>query len=126
MKDLYIERTTITPQVILRQSDGKMRFEGRCIPEDPQLFFDTILQWLDEYFSMPAEETEFIIQLEYVNSGSVKQFLHMFRHLADFRKDKRKILISWYYEEDDEAILDLGEALQVSVDIPFRLISSNE
>ena len=31
-------------------------------------------------------------------------------------------IINWYYEEDDEAILSLGEHFKSTIKIPFNLI----
>jgi hypothetical protein len=33
------------------------------------------------------------------------------------------MVVQWYYEEDDEALLESGEEYQSMVDIPFELIS---
>ena len=33
------------------------------------------------------------------------------------------MIVKWYYEEDDEALLESGEEYQTMINIPFELIS---
>ena len=34
---------------------------------------------------------------------------------------KNEVLVEWYYEEDDEEIMDSGEDYKDIVDIPFEI-----
>jgi hypothetical protein len=122
MKELIIKRTTNTPGVQFIPDSGVMKIEGRSIPENPGDFFDPLIAWLDEYFSKPAELTRFDLNLEYVNSGSSKYLLGIFRILKKKHDEGKHCTINWYYEEDDEAIYGLGEHYRNTVKIPFNLI----
>jgi hypothetical protein len=62
------------------------------------------------------------LNLEYVNSGSSKYLLGIFRLIKKKHDEGKKSIINWYYEEDDEAILSLGEHYRSTVKIPFNLI----
>ena len=62
------------------------------------------------------------LNLEYVNSGSSKYLLGIFRLLKKRYDEGRNCIINWYYEEDDEAILSLGEHYKSTIKIPFNLI----
>ena len=99
-----------------------MKIEGRSIPENPGDFFDPLIVWLEEYFKQPVATTNFKINLEYVNSGSSKYLLGIFRILKKKHDEGKLVSISWYYEEDDEAIFSLGEHYKNTVKIPFNLI----
>ena len=122
MKELVIKKTTNTPGIDFNPETGLMKIEGRSIPENPGDFFDPLIEWLEEYFMSPLELTRFEMSLEYVNSGSSKYLLGIFRILKKKHDEGRQCQISWYYEEDDEAIFSLGEHYRSTVKIPFNLI----
>jgi hypothetical protein len=122
MKELIIKKTNNTPGISLNPETGVMNIEGRSIPENPGDFFDPLIEWFDEYFVQPMKTTKFEIRLEYVNSGSSKYLLGIFRILRKKHEEGKLCTINWYYEEDDEAIFSLGEHYRNTIKIPFNLI----
>ncbi len=122
MKELVIKKTPNTPSVIFNPESGLMKIEGRSIPENPGDFFDPLIEWLEEYFENPVKTTNFELNLEYVNSGSSKYLLGIFRILKKKHDEGKNCQINWYYEEDDEAIFSLGEHYKNTIRIPFKLI----
>ncbi len=122
MKELIIKKTPNTPGVSLNSETGLMKIEGRSIPENPGDFFDPLIEWLEEYFENPVKQTNFDLNLEYVNSGSSKYLLGIFRILKKKHEEGKACQINWYYEEDDEAIFSLGEHYKNTIRIPFKLI----
>ena len=122
MKDLVIDKTSNTPLVEFSQERGILKIEGRSIPENPGDFYDILIDWIKEYFDEPLKITRFEVNLEYVNSGSSKFLLGIFRYLKEKYDEGRNIQVNWYYEEDDEAILGLGEHYKTSIKVPFNLV----
>jgi hypothetical protein len=122
MKELIFTSSINTPGINFNPETGLMKIEGRSIPENPGDFFDPLIEWLEEYFANPADVTRFDMNLEYVNSGSSKYFLGIFRILKKKHEEGKQCVINWYYEEDDEAIYSLGEHYKNTVKIPFNLI----
>ncbi|MBN2273938.1 MAG: DUF1987 domain-containing protein [Bacteroidales bacterium] len=122
MKELIIEKTNNTPGVEFNAQTGYLKIEGRSIPENPGDFFDRLLEWIEQYYRNPADVTRFDLNLEYVNSGSSKYLLGIFRMLKKKQDEGYQCTINWYYEEDDEAIFSLGEHYKTSVRLPFNLI----
>ena len=122
MKELIIAKSANTPGITFNPETGIMKIEGRSIPENPGDFFDPIIEWLEEYFNKATEVTRFDLNLEYVNSGSSKYLLGIFRILKKKHDEGKNCSINWYYEEDDEAIFSLGEHYKNTIKIPFNLI----
>ena len=122
MKELIIPKSANTPGITFNPETGIMKIEGRSIPENPGDFFDPIIEWLEEYFNKATEVTRFDLNLEYVNSGSSKYLLGIFRILKKKHDEGKNCSINWYYEEDDEAIFSLGEHYKNTIKIPFNLI----
>lgn len=122
MEKLEIEKRPNTPSVDFDPESGNMKIEGRSIPENPGEFYDELIDWIKKYFKEPKPTTTIDLNLEYVNSGSSKYLLGFFRVIKEETKNGRDIIINWYYEEDDEAILNLGEHYKSSLNIPFNLV----
>jgi hypothetical protein len=122
MEKLEIEKRNNTPSVIFDPVSGSLKIEGRSIPENPGEFYDELIDWIKEYFKDPKPATTIDLNLEYVNSGSSKYLLGLFRVIKEEAQKGSKVTINWYYEEDDEAILSLGEHYKSSLKIPFNLI----
>jgi hypothetical protein len=120
MKPLSVNATFNTPTIKLNPEDGYFLIEGRSIPEDPGIFFEHVLNWVEEYFINPAQTTRIEIKLEYVNSGSSKYLLEFFRIIGRNYKEGHHCQVIWYYEEEDEAIQDLGEHYKSTINVPFR------
>jgi len=122
MEKFEIERKANTPSVLFDPETGNLKIEGRSIPENPGDFYDELIAWIRDYFSNPKPVTTLDLNLEYVNSGSSKYLLSLFRILKEEVQKGYKININWYYEEDDEAIQSLGEHYKTSLKIPFNLV----
>lgn len=120
MKPISINATFNTPTIKLNPENGQFLIEGRSIPEDPGVFYEPILSWIEEYFINPAKKTQVELKLEYVNSGSSKYLLEFFRIMGRNYQEGHDCQIIWYYEEEDEAIQDLGEHYKNTVSIPFK------
>jgi hypothetical protein len=122
MEDYSVERTFNTPEVALVPAEGILRIEGRSIPEDPGDFYEAVIQKLTEYYENPQKLTSIEIKLEYINSGSSKYMLELLRTAKKFCDSGCDTLVNWYYEEDDESILELGQHYKNTIKIPFKLV----
>ncbi len=127
MDKLEIQGTAKTPSIVFDPNEGRLEIKGRSIPENAIDFFKTLVDWLDEYAKNPKEMTEANIQLEYFNTSSSKCILDIFKKLESINKQEGKnVVINWYYEEDDEDMLEAGEDYQSILKIPFKMIEIEE
>lgn len=122
MSDFYIKKTFNTPEVLLNYSDGKFRMEGRSIPEDPAEFYEEIINNLNDYYNDPKPLTTIELKLEYVNSGSSKWLIDIFRLIKTNYDKGFQCKVLWYYDADDESIQELGQHYKQTFQIPFDLI----
>jgi hypothetical protein len=118
--DFLIEGTRLTPKISIHGST--IEFMGKSIPEDAYAFYEPVLNALQSYLGEPHTETLILISLEYINSSSKKILTNILKLFEKAHQVKTKISISWYYEEDDESIFDLGQDLGSIIRIPFQLI----
>ncbi|MGM0497637.1 MAG: DUF1987 domain-containing protein [Bacteroidota bacterium] len=124
MENLRIDKTLKTPEIDFDAQKGILKISGRAIPENPEELFSGVIQWVKEYFRSPQELTTIEIQLEYINSGSSKFILDFLHLLQDMHNSGKKCKVNWYYEEDDEAVQELGKHYQSILDLDFNLIET--
>ena len=122
MEPISIEGTPKTPTVKFDAATGNIEIKGRSIPENSIEFYRPLVEWLEEYSKEPKELTTVNIQLEYFNTSSSKCILDVFKKLEAIKKAKNEVVINWYYEEDDEDMLEAGEDYESIIRIPFKMI----
>lgn len=122
MESIAIEGTPKTPTVNFDATTGKIEIKGRSIPENSIEFYRPLVEWLEEYSKEPQKLTNVNIQLEYFNTSSSKCILDVFKKLESIKKAKNEVVINWYYEEDDEDMLEAGEDYESIIRIPFKMI----
>jgi hypothetical protein len=126
MEPIIIEGTPKTPTVEFNAEQGKVEIKGRSIPENSVEFYNPLIAWLEEYGNNAKEETQVNIQLEYFNTSSSKCILDVFKKLESLAKAGNNINVNWYYEEDDEDMLEAGEDYQSIIKLPFKMIEIEE
>ena len=121
MTKLIIDNSIKTPSIVF-ESDGILEIKGKSIPENSIEFYRPVFEWLEHYSASPAPKTELKINLEYFNTSSSKCLLDIFRRLESINvSGKSEVKVKWFYDEDDEDMMEAGEDYQALVKIPFEL-----
>jgi hypothetical protein len=126
METITIEGTPKTPTINFDMEKGLLEIKGRSIPENSIEFYKPLVDWLEKYSSKPKAQTNVNIQLEYFNTSSSKCILDVFKKLEAIHKSGSEIVINWYYETDDEDMLEAGEDYQAIINVPFKMIEVEE
>ncbi len=122
MQSVNLEPDSKTPGVSLEKQNGTIKIWGRSIPEDSVGFYGPVFEWLDEYASDPSNDTVAEFRMEYFNTSSSKCLLDIFRKLESMQRSGRtKVQVKWFYEEDDEDMMEAGEDYQTIVELPFNI-----
>lgn len=85
-------------------------------------FYKPLNEWLDQYMQVPLDKTVVNIRLEYFNTSSSKCILDVFKRLESIHRSKHDVEINWFYEEDDEDMLEAGEDYDSIIKVPFKMI----
>jgi hypothetical protein len=127
MELLKIESTKQTPEIDFNNKTGVLLIRGRSMSENSFEFFKEVNLWIEEYLNSPVEETIVKIHLEYFNTSSSKCILEIFKKLKKINDIQDKnINIKWFYDEDDEEMMETGEDYQDITDLPFEILIANE
>ena len=122
MATLLIKGSQTSPLVKFDPGKGLLEISGRAIEENAIEFFKPLSEAVEKYAASPAENTEIDIKLEYINTASTRCLLELFKSLDAIFKQGHKMVVNWYYEEDDEGMLDTGKDVLGLSAIPFNLI----
>lgn len=120
-QSIRIEATNKTPEIVLEQ--GIIFIKGRSIPEDPNNFYKPIYEWVSKYISEWAGKTDIIFAFEFINTRSIKWIYTILKEMTELiYLPGNKLQVSWFYEEGDEDMYDLGSIISALVRCPFRII----
>lgn len=122
MEALDIRATNDTPKVLLDPVNDIFEISGRSLPEDVVSFYLPIIEWLDHYKEDALEFTEFVFKYNYFNTATSKLIQDILIKLEEIHEAGHPVQVIWFYEEEDEDILDLGEEFKENIDVPFDII----
>jgi hypothetical protein len=122
MDTLSIEGTPKTPTVRFDGPKGIIEIKGRSIPENSIEFYKPLVDWLEAYSKEAKPQTQVNIQLEYFNTSSSKCILDVFKKLEAIQKVNQGVTVNWFYDEDDEDMLEAGQDYESIIRIPFKMI----
>lgn len=127
MENLLIEPSPLTPYVLFDTQTGILELKGRSSPDNSVGFYDKILTYFDRYFNSgePLDVT-INVGLEYFNTSSLKCIFQILKKINDGAGNASlSIQINWFYEEDDEDMLETGEDISALLNIEFNFITDN-
>ena len=102
------EQTNNCPGIYYEKGADTLFIKGRSIPENPESIYKPLRDWVSTFF-VSSDALRMAIILEYINSGSSKHLIEMLKKLKIYQEEGKDLDITWFYEEDDEAIMELGE-----------------
>ncbi len=124
MEILYRDPTNVTPYVSFNPESGEFVIKGRSIPENAEMFYSSILGWLECLCDDPPVKIVLTLQLEFLNIASSKRLLFILYRLLEARAKGSRVMVRWCYDERDQDMLEVGEDYaQMVTDIPFEYVS---
>jgi len=122
MESLIIEASSFTPEVLMQAENNIFRISGNCYPESPELFFQPVMEWLQEYLFSSKNTTEipFHFEFNYYNTSTSKVIAKLFRLIED-SPCANKVNIFWHYDETDKDMLKAGQRYSSLYKLNFHL-----
>lgn len=121
LNKVHILPTDNSPEVFLNP-DGIVKVKGRGMVVNKTSVPQQINEWLDAYLLNPAETTTVIIAFEYLNSYSTSILASVLMKISQVIQHHKKFVIRWYYEDDDDDLLERGEYISESLNLPIEFI----
>ncbi|MCU0459065.1 MAG: DUF1987 domain-containing protein [Bacteroidales bacterium] len=104
------------PRITFDPEEDVLSITGRSIAERPDIIYTPLEEWIRSHLER-FTQLRIVIFLEYINSGSSKALRDVLRMISSYRAPRYRIRITWLYEEDDEAMHELGEHYRDSAGI---------
>ncbi len=122
---LAIKETGFTPSVKILGDEHRIVISGQSRLEDPAPFYEELIEVLDKNINDFKTSLSIDFFLSYINSSSSKWLFHILKGIQNKFAGKKLITINWYYDPDDESMLEAGEVFQSLLHIPFNLVEQN-
>jgi hypothetical protein len=114
-----IVQTRTTPQAEFR--DGYLLIKGKSVPFDHPDMYDIIKDRLTVYAKNPESETKIDFNLSAVNAVSKRSIVDTFRLLDEIDGSGTRIQVNWFYQSDDEDVMEFGEICQSNFKVHINL-----
>ena len=121
MKTLNIQGSADKPKVYFDNS-GRLFMGGSSLPENPKVFFDPIMHWLEEYKANANMSTDIQFRFDYLNTASTNMMARIIESLSTLTESRNELTVTWFYEHGDYDIRELGEELLEDTDIKYSII----
>jgi hypothetical protein len=132
MQRLYIEKTENTPEINFSPDENIFFIKGTSSPEDVRAMYYPVIEWLkifvddviDGEYTNFSSEKALIMQtdLAYFNSSSAKFFYDIFAELKRLSENDVRVIVEWFYDEEDLDQKDAGSDIAGMVEMEFSFI----
>lgn len=106
---IYSPASASTPEVKLDLEKGYLKLSGRSNCENPLQFYGLLFDHLERVLLRKTSNIYVGIALEYFNTSSAKCLYELFRRLNSNAVHGISTTVIWYYEKDDEDMLESGK-----------------
>jgi hypothetical protein len=119
---LYIEATSVSPEVDFHIEERRFLIKGRSMPENTEKFYNPINNWLRENVQHQFVRASIDIHLDYYNTGSFIRLMALFNLLEELNQKDNEFIVRWICEGDDEDNIADGQSFKDVVKVPFEII----
>ncbi len=109
------------PSIQVKDRLKKVEISGFSRMTNPAEYYDQLLQLLENNYLEFKKTLIIDFHFEYINTASTKWIYQMLVSLQEIVMAEGLVEINWYYEEDDETILETGDIFRSTLKIPFHL-----
>lgn len=122
MSKLELAKSVDTPSVNFDHEKGTLRIEGESYPENAMEFYRPLLESLKTFVEERGVTMDVEFKMQYFNSSSSKCLLDVFDILEEYAGQGHKVVVNWFFQEDDEDIKESGEDFAEDLNLDFNLI----
>ena len=119
---IVIDPTSVTPYVMLDTAAELFEIKGRSSPENSVQFYQEILEGLDDFLEKGDDQLTANFAFEYFNTSSSKCLFDVFKKISRIEESGKTITINWFYEEDDDDMMEAGEDYSDLLELEFNFL----
>jgi hypothetical protein len=132
MQKLYIQPTSVTPEIHFSPKENLFVIRGTSSPEDVRALYYPVTEWMKLYLDeiLKGEVTQYSsasplrmqIDLDYFNSSTAKFLYDIFLELKRLPEAGIPIIVDWYYETDDTDQKEAGGDIAYLAGMDFNFV----
>jgi hypothetical protein len=126
IEKLEIQSTPTTLGIILDPVSHQLNFSGISYPTNPITFFQPVVDWVENYL-LQSENAQVTINLHlsYFNTSSSTYLFRIMELFDTTHKKYGNVRVLWYYEDEEDDVLDAWKSLLFDLDLSFEMIKIN-
>ena len=119
---IFMEPSRVTPLVNFDPEEGILEMKGRSSPENSIQFYQKVIINLGLFAESEHGAFTANFAFEYFNTSSSKCLFDIFKKLVKIQASGKHLVINWFFEEDDEDMMEAGEDYSDLLDLEFNFI----
>lgn len=116
MKNIIIQGTIVTPEIIFDFNNKTITLNGSSLPDYGGTFYDDVENKLYNFLQLIDNELTIIFNMVYMNTMSNKRILELFK-ICKKRIPDLKVI--WRYQSDDLFMMEEGEIYEKLLNMEF-------
>jgi hypothetical protein len=122
MHNLNVDKSKYTVQVAFDAENGVLELAGSSYPENAAEFYQPIFVWLKEFVASTGKPYVVNLKFNYLNTSSSKCILDLLDIISRHGKQGGQVTVNWYYDKNDEDMLECGNEYSEDADLQFTMI----
>lgn len=133
MQNLFIRKTSTTPEINFSPDENIFIISGTSSPEDVRAMYYPVIDWIKVFVDDVLKEVhnpfkkgiplDFKFDLSYFNSSSAKFFFDILTEFHRLIKAEIPVKVSWYYDEEDHDMKEAGADMSLYAEMEFNFVS---
>jgi len=132
MQKLYIEPTSLTPEIKFSPDENIFVISGISSPEDVRALYYPVIDWIRTFVDDIMGGTVKVyhkdsplkmhVDLSYFNSSSAKFLFDIFSELKRLKSSEVPVVVEWFHEAEDTDMREAGSDIAELVEMEFTYI----
>jgi len=119
--NLSLAPSASTPAVKADWEQGLLSMVGESYPENTYEIFDEIISWVETYLSECDRPLHVELQLNYLNTSSIRAMIDIFDRLQVAHDEGRPLSVNWLYDSRNPRSAEMGEEFKEDYTFDFSI-----
>ena len=114
------------PEINFDKNSKIFRIFGNSYPENCEMIYEPIKDFIKNYNINENKILKLEFQFNLINSTSIVYIAQIIMKVAELAQKGLQVTIKWFYDINDEELLDLGNKLSSISNLPFEYVKLDE
>ena len=125
MNDFSLPSSPSTPAIQTDWAAGSISMRGDSYPENSYELFHQVFEWIEGFLATAERSFSLELDLLYLNTSSIKAMMEIFDLLEAAHQPGKAVAVNWYYDRQNERVVELAEEIKEDCTFPFSILSHN-